>query len=274
MQGQWLRGMAYYRCRFPDQYAMANHLAHPRNVYLREDHITPPLDDWLLTALAPDHLEATVEAMYTSQPTGMTEKPVDLAQHTITECDRKIANYRALLDAGTDPSLVAGWIAEVTAVRTAAQAQQASRQAPTRQARLTRQQIRGLIRAVGDLRTAIRRADAKPAKTALYQQLRIRLTYDPGNNNVRAEADLGPDVVGIGFVSEAGHDRRAHGDRNKRDVLPIATARLARYVGVYAPFPECVLTRPVLDADRDRPLGALALGPRSPHTWATQRDAT
>jgi hypothetical protein len=28
--------MAYYRCRFPDQYAMANRLAHPRNVYPRE----------------------------------------------------------------------------------------------------------------------------------------------------------------------------------------------------------------------------------------------
>jgi site-specific DNA recombinase len=204
MQGQWLRETAYYRCRFPDQYALANHLAHPRNVYLREDHITPPLDDWLLTALAPDHLEATVETMYTSQSPDMIETPADLAQHTITECDRKIANYRALLDAGTDPSLVAGWIAETTALRATAEAQQRSRQAPTRQARLTKPQIRRLITAVGDLRAAIRRAEAKPAKTALYQQLRVRLTYDPGNNSVRAEADLGADAVGNGFVSEGG----------------------------------------------------------------------
>lgn len=65
--------------------------------------------------------------------------------------------------------------------------------------RLTRQQIRGLITAVDDLRAAIRRAEAKPAKTALYQQLRVRLTYDPGNNSVRAEADLGPDAVGNGL---------------------------------------------------------------------------
>ena len=45
-------------------------------------------------------------------------------QQVIDDCDRKITNYRALLDAGTDPTLVAGWIAEVTATRVAAQARQ------------------------------------------------------------------------------------------------------------------------------------------------------
>jgi hypothetical protein len=143
-------------------------------------------------------------SMYTSQPPNTIETPVDLAQQTITECDRKIANYRALIDAGTDPNLIAGWIAETTAARAAAQAQQRSRPPSTRQPRLTRQQIRGLITAVGDLRAAIRRADLKPMKSALYQRLRVRLTYDPGTNSVRAEADLGPDAVGIGSVSEGG----------------------------------------------------------------------
>lgn len=173
---------------------------------MREDHITPPLDDWLLTALAPDHLEATVQAMYASQPSNKIETPLDLAQQTVAECDRKIANYRALLDAGIDPALVAGWIAETTTVRAAAQAQQErNRRTPTSQAPLTRPQIRELITAVGDLRAAIRRAEAKPAKTALYQQLRVRLTYDPANTSVRAEANLDSDAVGNGFVSEDRH---------------------------------------------------------------------
>ncbi|HET9878283.1 MAG TPA: zinc ribbon domain-containing protein, partial [Candidatus Limnocylindria bacterium] len=44
MQGQWTHGEAYYRCRFPDEYALANHIQHPRNVYLREKHVLPPLD--------------------------------------------------------------------------------------------------------------------------------------------------------------------------------------------------------------------------------------
>ncbi|WP_018215949.1 hypothetical protein [Salinispora vitiensis] len=30
MQGQYDHGDAYYRCRFPPEYALANHLPHPR----------------------------------------------------------------------------------------------------------------------------------------------------------------------------------------------------------------------------------------------------
>ncbi|WP_165945781.1 recombinase family protein [Micromonospora sp. KC606] len=36
-QGQHNHGDAYYRCRFPQEYALANDVDHPRNVYLRED---------------------------------------------------------------------------------------------------------------------------------------------------------------------------------------------------------------------------------------------
>jgi hypothetical protein len=67
MQGHWLREAAYYRCRCPDEYAIASKLAHPRNVYLREDQLVEPLDDWLLTTLAPHNLEATIDAMFASQ---------------------------------------------------------------------------------------------------------------------------------------------------------------------------------------------------------------
>jgi len=37
MQGQWVNQAPYYRCRFPAEYALANKISHPRNVYLRED---------------------------------------------------------------------------------------------------------------------------------------------------------------------------------------------------------------------------------------------
>jgi hypothetical protein len=40
----------------------------PCNVYLREDQLLGPLDDWLLTALARARLKATIEAMHASQP--------------------------------------------------------------------------------------------------------------------------------------------------------------------------------------------------------------
>jgi len=49
MQGSWNNGEAYYRCRFPEQYADANGISHPRNVYLRERRLVEPLYRWLAT---------------------------------------------------------------------------------------------------------------------------------------------------------------------------------------------------------------------------------
>ncbi|GAA3473075.1 zinc ribbon domain-containing protein [Nonomuraea roseola] len=56
MQGQWINQAPYYRCRFPEEYALANHLVHPRNVYLREDNIVPYLDRWLGRLFAPHNV--------------------------------------------------------------------------------------------------------------------------------------------------------------------------------------------------------------------------
>ncbi|MET9302946.1 zinc ribbon domain-containing protein [Micromonospora chalcea] len=35
MQGQYNHGDAYYRCRFPQEYALANQIPHPRNAHRR-----------------------------------------------------------------------------------------------------------------------------------------------------------------------------------------------------------------------------------------------
>lgn len=43
MQGHWINSAPYYRCRFPAEYALANKLDHPRNVYLREDAFADPV---------------------------------------------------------------------------------------------------------------------------------------------------------------------------------------------------------------------------------------
>jgi site-specific DNA recombinase len=53
MQGQYAHGVAYYRCRFPQEYALANKVEHPRNVYIREDSVIEPLDAWLTRAVRP-----------------------------------------------------------------------------------------------------------------------------------------------------------------------------------------------------------------------------
>jgi hypothetical protein len=44
MQGLHAHEVAYYRCRFPQEYALTNKITHPRNVILREDTLIQPLD--------------------------------------------------------------------------------------------------------------------------------------------------------------------------------------------------------------------------------------
>lgn len=51
MQGTWNNHAAYYRCRFPREYARANKIDHPANIYLREDRLVVPLQDWICRAL-------------------------------------------------------------------------------------------------------------------------------------------------------------------------------------------------------------------------------
>jgi len=68
MQGTWNNDEPYYRCRFPGEYASANGIAHPRNVYLRESRLTGPLHAWLLGACSPrrvgQHLRPGADAGY------------------------------------------------------------------------------------------------------------------------------------------------------------------------------------------------------------------
>ena len=46
-----------------------------------------------------------------------------------------------------------------------------------------------IVQALGDIREAIQNADAA-SKASTYNQLELRLTYQPGENLVYAEADL------------------------------------------------------------------------------------
>lgn len=60
MQGQHSHGIAHYRCRFPQEYALANKIQHPRNVIMREEALILPLDRWLSQAFSPTRREHTI----------------------------------------------------------------------------------------------------------------------------------------------------------------------------------------------------------------------
>jgi hypothetical protein len=112
MQGQRSNGEAYYRCRYAQEYALANTVDHPRNVYLRERELLSALDAALAWALAPGRRSDTIAAMAERQGEPATHQLIQ-ARAQLAACDTKLARHRAALEAGVDPTIVAGWLAEV-----------------------------------------------------------------------------------------------------------------------------------------------------------------
>jgi site-specific DNA recombinase len=123
MQGHWANQAPYYRCRFPAEYALANKIDHPLNVTLRQDDLLTGLDEWLANKFEPPHLPATLDELAAATTPEQPPPPKeDAIQAKIAECDRKLASYRATLDAGADPATVATWITETETERARYQA--------------------------------------------------------------------------------------------------------------------------------------------------------
>jgi site-specific DNA recombinase len=202
MQGNWVRDTAYYRCRYPDEYALANHLAHPRNVLLHEAQIIPTLDSWIARAFEPSRLRDTVHALETAQLDGHSTDQVK-AQKTIHDCTRKIRNYRAALDAATGDTAavtIATWITEAEAERATAQAQL---HAARHRHQMSSDEINALVSTTGAIAYVLR--DADPAqKASLYLELGLKLIFRPSPAVLRVEARPKPRHVGVRYVSEGG----------------------------------------------------------------------
>ena len=111
---------------------------------------------------------STPPAPSSPPPTNPTadDTRAEQARRTIAECDRKLAQHRAALEAGADPTIVAGWMSEVTAERQ--RADQALRSATPGDAP-TPDQLRNLIEGLGDLIDVL--ANADPAqRSELYKR--------------------------------------------------------------------------------------------------------
>ncbi|WP_371409897.1 hypothetical protein OG423_04940 [Micromonospora zamorensis] len=109
MQSHQAHETAYYRCRYPNEYALANHVQHPRNVYVAEQDIVPALDNWLLKAFAPHRLTETIRRLHAAQPNagpGTVAPEIIAANKIIAACDTKLLQYRAVADAVLDPAVM------------------------------------------------------------------------------------------------------------------------------------------------------------------------
>ncbi|MGH3251922.1 MAG: recombinase family protein [Trebonia sp.] len=182
MQGSWNNGKAHYRCTFLNQYAAKNKVDHPISVYLREELLLPQLDAWLSRKFDPIAITSTVRELEAAQADD--PKPDDSAQHEIADCDAKLRQHRAALEAGADAVLVTSWMNETQAKRAAAESRLRK---PSGRRRMTRDEITSLVKAVGDVMQVLK--DADPAdKAEIYSQLGLTLTYHPNEKRVVAEA--------------------------------------------------------------------------------------
>jgi site-specific DNA recombinase len=192
MQGQHSHGVAYYRCRFPQEYALANKVDHPRNVIMREDLLIKPLDTWLAQEFGPRQRRHTITKLLDQARAGAPiVTPAAATGPTIAECDTKLARYRDALEAGADPAVVASWIAQVQAERQRAEQRQRTAAQPTSTSSrgLNDEQIIAIVDELGDMVTVLH--DAEPEhKYEVYRNLGLRLTYHPETKTVRADVDL------------------------------------------------------------------------------------
>ncbi len=119
-----------------------------------------------------------------SEPDPEAEKREAQLRSAIADCDRKIRNYRQLLDDEDSVTLAAQWIAETQRERRAIE-RQLGQHLPGGE--LTAREVKALVDALRDIVGVLAAADPED-KSELYAQLGVSLSYDPaGNVTVKAE---------------------------------------------------------------------------------------
>ena len=188
MEGSVNHGRLYYRCAASRDYVRQHNISHPPMLYLREDAIAESVDRFLHEELGERALSTTLRQLADAQHReAMAEHDdgaADELRGTIEDCDTKINRYRAALDAGGDPALIAGWIKETTAIRNAAQARLVL--VPGKPARMSEDQIRAIVKALGGLLGVLKSAEPRD-RAEIYARVGLQMIYRPGTETVLAQ---------------------------------------------------------------------------------------
>ncbi len=173
MQGSWNHDQPYYRCKFPAEYAVTEQ-QHAKTVYVKEAAILPALDEWLAGLFADDEIDATCAAVEAAiEPDAAEDALETAARRKLKECDAKLAKYRQALEAGTDPSIVSGWIEEVNLERKAAELNLRRNRGA---GRMTREEIRSIVEQLKGIVAILNEADPEDRRV-VYQELNVSITY-------------------------------------------------------------------------------------------------
>ena len=181
MQGHQARGHLYYRCRYTAEYAKSAELDHPKNVYLRQDDLLPHIDVWLTELFSPDRLDETVRMLLEAAPESSGLRKRRRIEQQLRDADSKIRNYRTLLDEGTEPALVAGWINEVSATKQTLERQLAELSSDSPD--VDRDWLLATIAELGDMSAILEKGDQRD-RAGFYEAVGLTGVYQCGDNQV------------------------------------------------------------------------------------------
>lgn len=181
-----------YRCEFGATRSIPADLDHPRTVYVREDAIVPKLDAWLAEIVTPEALAAA------QAPPPDTETRTAATRAAIADCDVRIERLTASVEQAGMP---VEWIAN-RVVKLRAERDRLEQTLPDRTSwrPLTPGEITAIAEALGGLIKILQNASPSD-RAAVYQELGVKLSYDPTANQVRATADLARVGRGVGGAS-------------------------------------------------------------------------
>lgn len=188
MEGAARRGdTIYYRCNARTLVpGSATALAHPQQIYLREDLITPKINRWIGSLFDPVHRAQTVQTLLEADDSAeQAQEQRERLRDRVAAAETVMNKLRKALDAGWDPvELREQYNAAAADKRAAESALAAARD----QTGIGRAELEAYLDQLGDMTTALGRAE--PEELAeLYASFRLSLTYHHTEQIVDVEVD-------------------------------------------------------------------------------------
>lgn len=184
MEGTWRKvgndgeGRILYRCALRRSRALAADFPdHPGALYVREDAILGPLDQWISSMTTPN-------ALAQHQHASARTAPSDALQQKLSDVERKIASLIAAVEAGADLPQITEQLNRRARERSGLEAQ--LRALP--QARvLSSEEIHASLDDLGGMAKVLAEADSA-ARENVYRSLGVRMEYDHESRRVTVYA--------------------------------------------------------------------------------------
>lgn len=177
----------YYRCNARTLVpGSATALAHPPQVYLREDLVTPAVNRWIGQVFDPLNRDETVKTLLAAGDSSDRHlRHVAVQRDRIAAAEVAMERLRRAFDAGWDPAELREQYNAAAAEKRSAEKALAATQ---NDQGMSRQELESHVDRLGDLTRALDRADREQL-TELYAALRLSLRYDHIEKTVDVEVD-------------------------------------------------------------------------------------